>query len=358
MSKFLDPRFDGLAPYTPGEQPPERERLIKLNTNENPFPPSPRVLAAVNRQLAAGLRLYPDPSCRQLRQAAAVALGVEPRQVLAGNGSDEVLAFLFQGFCPQGAVFPDLSYGFYPVFCRLYQRPFVQLPLTADFSLDVAAYAGRPETVFIANPNAPTGRLLPLSGVRQLLEQDSRRLVVVDEAYIDFGGDSALALLPDYDNLVIVRTLSKSRQLAGARLGLAVAGAALIADLERIKASFNPYSVNSLAMAAGVAALEDEDYFRACCRRVIANRELVSDGLRQLGFAVLPSQANFIFATPPDRDGGWLYQELRRRRILVRYFDQDRCRDYLRISVGTEQEMRALLAACREIFNVNEKEME
>lgn len=351
MSRFLDPELASLAPYVPGEQPRAVNGLIKLNTNENPYPPSPKVLDALSPQSLARLPLYPDPGCLGLKEAVARAYGLSPDQIFVGNGSDEVLAFIFRGHCAQGAAGADIGYGFYPVFAALFQRPWRTLPLREDFSLNINDYAGIKTPLIIANPNAPTGLALSLSQVRDLLEQDRRRLLVLDEAYVDFGADTALGLINSFDNLLIVQTLSKSRQLAGARLGLALGQAELIADLERIKFSFNPYSVNRLALAAGEAAFEDEEWFQHCRQAVMEERRRMAEELGLLGFTLTDSRANFIFAAPPTGlSGQEYYLALREAHILIRWFDKDRIRNHVRISAGLPEQTTALLQATRAIL--------
>jgi len=351
MSRFLDRRLSGLTPYVPGEQPAPRERLIKLNTNENPYPPGPKLREILTPAAVDRLALYPDPECRELRQAAAALYGLNPAQIIAGNGSDELLAFCFQAFCGKGVAMPDLSYGFYPVFARLYGVAAQSVALREDFSLRVADYAGKQGTVIIANPNAPTGLCLPLGDIQALLEQDWQRLIIVDEAYADFGPATALPLLGEYDNLLIIRTLSKSYSLAGARLGLACGSPELIADLNLVKYSFNPYNVNQLTQEAGRAALLDQAYFCRCRERLIASRERLRSGLLELGFRVPPSSANFLLAGAHPRISGAEYaQRLRQRDILVRYFPAPRVADYVRISIGKEEDITALLNATEEIL--------
>jgi histidinol-phosphate aminotransferase len=355
MSRFLAHKLEALEPYTPGEQPQGIPNLIKLNTNENPYPPAPAVRAVLNDAAASDLRLYSDPSCAAFLQAMADTYGVKPTQVFAGNGSDEVLAFCTQAFCQSGAAFPDLTYGFYPVFCRLYGVPYTEIPLREDFSLAVEDYADEPGTLFIANPNAPTGLALSRTQVEVLLRQNVNRLVVVDEAYVDFGGESAVPLLEQYDNLLVAGTFSKSRSLAGARLGYAIGSEALIADLNRVKFSFNPYNINRITLAAGVAALQEPDYFRTCCQAVMEVRQTTAEALRALGFTVTESKANFLFAgAHPALPAQVWFARLRQAGILVRYFGQPRIADYVRITVGTQAQMEALLSATRRILNEND----
>lgn len=351
MSRFLAPSLAGLAPYVPGEQPRGIAGLLKLNTNENPFPPSPRVTAALTQaQTVEDLRLYSDPACADFLAALADTFGVGQGQVFASNGSDEALAFCFAGLCAQGAAFADVTYGFYPVFAALYGVQADIVPLRADWRLAVEDYAGRKGTVFIANPNAPTGLALGLGDMETLLRQDENRLVVVDEAYVDFGAQSARALLDRYDNLLVVGTFSKSRSLAGARLGYAVGSEALIADLNRVKFSFNPYNVNRLTLLAGTAALADRDYFDQCRRAVMDARDETARALRALGFAVTDSRANFLFAAPPaPLTGKTYFERLRQRDILVRWFGAPRTENYVRITVGTDAQMARLLQATKAI---------
>jgi len=351
MASFLDPKFEKLVPYTPGEQPKGMERLIKLNTNENPFPPSPEVLKALSSKELSDLRLYPDPGCGRLTAAISKVYSIREEQIFLGNGSDEILAFCFHGLCKDGALFPDISYGFYPVFADMFSIPYEEIPLREDFSVAIEDYEGKKGTVFLANPNAPTGLALPLSRIEALLKQDPERLVVVDEAYVDFGSDSARSLLPQYPNLLVVQTFSKSRQLAGARLAMAFGSEALIRDLNTLKFSFNPYSVNRLALLAGEASMLDTTYFESCRQAVMENRAYTAKGLRELGFTVLESRANFLFAMPPKllsaRD---YHRALRERAILVRHFNKERIDGFVRISIGAKEQMEAFLLATEEIL--------
>ncbi len=347
MSRFWSDLTRRLTPYVPGEQP-RHQRLVKLNTNEAPYPPSPRVLAAVQATDGDSLRRYPDPESTELRQAMAEYHGLGADQVFVGNGSDEVLAHVFQGLLNQDQplLFPDISYSFYPVWCDLYGVDAVQIPLREDFTVDVKAYQRPNGGIILPNPNAPTGMVLELGDIRRLLESNPDRVVVIDEAYIDFGGDSAVALINDYDNLLVVQTLSKSRALAGLRVGMAFGQAHLIEGLQRIKNSFNSYPLDAVAQRAVIASLADEDWFQSCRRKVIATRERLHSGLEALGFTVLPSAANFVLATPgPGRDAGAIFHALREQGIVVRYFNKPRISDYLRITVGTDEQCDALLEA-------------
>ncbi|MBE6935554.1 MAG: histidinol-phosphate transaminase [Ruminococcaceae bacterium] len=350
MSRFFDGKLSSLVAYTPGEQPKNVRQLIKLNTNESPFPPSPKVFEALTREKIEELRLYPAIGITPLQEATAKFYGIRPEQVFTANGSDEALAFCFHGLCPNGAVFADLTYGFYPVFCDMFRIPMHIIPLREDFSLAIEDYAGRKETVFIANPNAPTGMYLNLDTIRALLEQDRDRLVVVDEAYVDFGGESAVSLIGEYDNLLVIQTFSKSRQLAGGRLGLAMACQELIDDLNKLKFSFNPYSVNNLTLLEGAAAMEDVEYFDACRNAIIETRARTTSALRERGFIIPESMANFIWANPVRISGKEYYEKLREKGILVRYFSGERTKQHVRITIGSEEQMQRLVAATDEIF--------
>lgn len=355
MSRFWSQVVNGLTPYVPGEQP-KIANLIKLNTNENPYPPSPKVQAAIQAELdgdAARLRLYPDPNADQLKAAVARLHGVSAQQVFVGNGSDEVLAHIFMALLKHEApiLFPDITYSFYPVYCGLYGIDYQTVPLADDFSLDPADYVGKANGgIIFPNPNAPTGRLLAVDAIEQIAKANPDSVIVVDEAYVDFGGESAIKLVDRYDNLLVVHTLSKSRSLAGLRVGFAVGHPALIEGLERVKNSFNSYPLDRLAIVGAVAAMEDAGYFEQCCQAVIATRDTLSSDLTGLGFEVLPSAANFIFARHPQRDAGELAKALRDRSIIVRHFKLPRIEQFLRITVGTDAECQALVSALREIL--------
>lgn len=350
MKEFWSSRIRDLVPYTPGEQPKERE-FIKLNTNENPYPPSPKALEAVRQSADAGLRLYPDPECTALRRALAKRYGLRETQVFVGNGSDEVLAFAFQAFFGVGdtIVFPDITYSFYPVYANMFGINHRTVPLNGDFSVPVEALLGDNQGVVLANPNAPTGMELSQEELRRILEGNPDVVVIVDEAYVDFGAQSALSLLPDYPNLLVVQTMSKSRSMAGMRVGFAFGSENLIQAINCVKNSVNSYTLDRVAIAAGTAAVEDEAYFQACCGKVIATRERVSAGLRALGFLVLPSRSNFVFASHPRIPARTLFAQLREAGILVRYFSQPRIDNFLRISIGTEEEMDRFLAVMGEL---------
>ena len=344
MGSFIDPKLASLVPYEPGEQPSGIENLIKLNTNESPFPPSPKVFDAICDAEIEKLRLYPDPTCKSLTEALAERYRIMPSQVFLGNGSDEILAFCFHGVCPKGAVFADITYGFYPVYAQMFGVDYVTIPLRSDYSICIDNYNGIDRTVFVANPNAPTGICLSVAQIEELLCQDRERLVVIDEAYIDFGGGSAIDLTARYNNLLVVQTFSKSRQMAGARLGFAIGNSQIIADLNTMKFSFNPYNINRLTLIAAEASLKDEEYFQNCRKNIIENRKTTVAALKKLGFIIAESQANFIFVKPQPLTGLEYYSKLRNAGILVRYFDKDRLKDYVRITIGTAEQMKKLIA--------------
>jgi len=352
MSRFFSEKYKSLKPYVPGEQPRDK-KYIKLNTNESPFPPSPKARQYAARA-AESLQLYSDPDCTTITKQAAELFGVKPSQIFFGNGSDEVLYLSFLAFCDEKtpAYFPDITYGFYKVYADFLGIPSMIIPLDQDYAINIERYFCCSGTIFIANPNAPTGKLLSLADIRQILEHNPNRVVVVDEAYIDFGGKSAVQLIDQYDNLLVTQTFSKSRSLAGGRLGMAFGNEALITDLRTAKFSINPYNVNAMTMAAGLGALRDEAYTRENCRIIIENREYTTAQLRQRGFAVLDSKANFILAGHPDVSGLDLYTQLKGHGILVRYFDQARLRPFVRITIGTKEQMDLLLAAVDQILEV------
>lgn len=351
MSRYWSEVVRGLTPYVPGEQP-KIENLIKLNTNENPYPPSPAALAAIHEATGDSLRLYPDPNADAFKAAVASYYGVQPRQIFAGNGSDEVLAFIFQGLLKQARaiLFPDITYSFYPVYCGLYGVEYRTVPLDEQFGIRVADYAQPNGGVILPNPNAPTGRVLALAEIGQLLQANAESVVVIDEAYIDFGGESAVALVDRYPNLLVVQTLSKSRSLAGLRVGFAVGHGDLIDGLERIKNSFNSYPLDRLALAGATAAFADREYFERTRQAVINSRVQLAQELSALGFQVLPSAANFLFVRHPQRDAATLAAALRERRILVRHFKTARIDQFLRITIGSDEQCAALVAALREIL--------
>ena len=351
MSRFLRTDFRRLEVYTPGEQPRDK-KYIKLNTNESPFPPSPGVLQAVAEE-AKNLQLYCDPECTSLRQTAADFFHIKPENIFCGNGSDEVLNFAFMAFCDKtkGMAFPEISYGFYPVFGDLYGLNCRQIPLKEDFSVDPEDYVDLNQNIVIANPNAPTGMLLSVDQIRRILDTNPNNIVMIDEAYIDFGGESCLPLIAQYDNLLVVQTYSKYRSLAGARLGFGFAQKEIIDDLNRIKYSTNPYNINRETLAAGEAALRDHAYYEENARTIIENRTWTTAQLQSLGFEVLPSMANFIFARSERIDGQSLYLALKEKGILVRHFTKRRISDFIRITIGTDRQMQALIKAITELLN-------
>ena len=350
MSRFFSSRYRELKPYVPGEQPRDRS-YIKLNTNESPFPPSPKARAYA-AAAAQQLQLYSDPECTVITEKIAQLYGLKPSQVFFGNGSDEVLYLAFLAFCDEKtpAIFPDITYGFYKVFAQFLGIPYTQMPLKTDFTIDPEDYLNAGKTVFIANPNAPTGQLLSLAQIEKILVSNPNNVVVIDEAYIDFGGESAVELIENHDNLLVTQTFSKSRSLAGGRLGMGFGNERIIEDLRAAKYSINPYNVNTMTMAAGLGALEDEAYTRENCGKIMENRSYTTDQLRKLGFTVLQSNANFVLAGHPALKGEVLYTKLRETGILVRYFNAPRLEPYVRITIGTRQQMESLLAAVGKIL--------
>lgn len=350
MSRFFSQKYTHLEAYTPGEQPKDMQ-YTKLNTNESPFPPSEKALAYA-ADAAQRLQLYCDPDCTALTQAFTKLYGIEKDEVLFTNGSDDALNFAFMAFCDDAhpAAFPDITYGFYPVFAALNHVPFTEIPLREDFSINVEDYCGINKTVFIANPNAPTGIPLSLSEIERILKTNPDNVVIVDEAYVDFGTDSAVGLIHTYDNLLVTQTFSKSRSLAGGRLGMAMGNRSLIQDLNTIKYSTNPYNVNSMTQGAGVGTLLDDDYTKKNCRTIIENRAYLTAELEKLGFVHTPSTANFVFAKHPRIDGGRLYAALKERGVLIRHFTKERIKDYNRITVGTKEQIDILLQNIREIM--------
>ena len=353
MSRFLSDRFSSLETYVPGEQPKDME-YVKLNTNESPFPPSPKVLERLNEQEIAKLNLYPQPEGAVLSEKLAQTYGVERENVFLANGSDEVLSFAFMAFCDSdtGAAFPDISYGFYPVFAQLYGIDYSEKPLCDDFTIDINDYFSQNRTIFIANPNAPTGLALTRDQIEKILQTNPDNIVVIDEAYVDFGGETAIPLIKRYPNLLVVQTYSKSRSMAGARLGYGIADAEIIEDLNKIKFSNNPYNINRLTMAAGEAALDDAEYYASNCREIIRVREYTAEKLRELGFELTDSKANFLFAKTSKMHGSELYKRLKEKGVLIRYLGKKRIEDYVRITIGTQEQMDILLCAIKEILGV------
>lgn len=346
--QYWSPVVRGLVPYEPGEQP-KVANLVKLNTNENPYAPSPQAIAAMQAAIGEGLRLYPDPDATALKQAIADYYAVDIKQVFVGNGSDEVLAHAFMSFFKHDKpiLFPDISYSFYKVYCGLYEVDYQTVPLNEQFQIDVNAYKQPNGGIIFPNPNAPTGCLLALADIEVLLQANTDSVVVVDEAYIDFGGETAISLVNKYPQLLVTQTLSKSRSLAGMRIGLAVGQAHLIDALERVKNSFNSYPMDKLAIAGGVAAFEDKAYFAQTCHAIIDSRELLAAQLKDLGFDVLPSAANFVFARHPQHDAAKIATSLRERAVIVRHFKQARIEQFLRITVGKPEDNQALIDALK-----------
>ena len=355
MSRFFSNKYSKLKPYTPGEQPRDM-KYIKLNTNESPYPPTPAVVEAAKAE-AEKLQLYSDPECTELIKVFAERYGVKKEQLIMTNGSDEVLNFAFMAFCDEShpIVFPDLTYGFYPVFAELNRIPYEEIPLCADFTVRVEDYVGINKNIVIANPNAPTGIAISLSDIEKIVSSNPNNIVIIDEAYVDFGAESAVSLIDKYDNLLVTGTFSKSRSLAGARLGFGFGSPSLISDLHTIRYSTNPYNVNRMTMAAGRQAILDDGYYMANAKKIIECRENTSERLSTLGFRVLPSSANFLFAESESIDGELLYLELKRRGILVRHFNKERIRNFNRITVGTPEEMDALILAITDILKENSK---
>lgn len=349
MSRFFSDKFASLIPYTPGEQPRDQQ-YIKLNTNESPFPPSPGVWAAVEAECGK-LQLYSDPECSRIREALAKTYGVKKEQVIVTNGSDEVLNFAFMAFADEAhpLAFADITYGFYPVFAQLNGIPYRQIPLKEDFSMDPEDYMGIGRTIVIANPNAPTGLAMALSDIERILQSNPDNVVIVDEAYVDFGAESAVTLVDRYENLLVIQTFSKSRSMAGARLGFGIASPRLIDDLNTIRYSTNPYNVNRMTEAAGIAALEEQDYYTKNCETIKCNRKLTENALEKLDFTVIPSLTNFVFAKASWIGGEALYQELKNRGVLVRHFSKDPIREYNRITIGTAEQMQVLLDTIEQI---------
>lgn len=350
MSSYWSPLVHSLDPYIPGEQP-RVDGLIKLNTNESPYPPAPGVAQLLQQPVTAErLRLYPDPNSQSLKDAIAEDQGLAPAQVFVGNGSDDVLAMAFMGLLKQARpiLFPDITYSFYPVYCQLFGVEYQTIPLANDFSLDLDAYSTDNGGIIFANPNAPTGLAQSLDQIETLLQRNTESVVVVDEAYVDFGAESAVALIDRYPNLLVVQTFSKSRSLAGMRLGFAAGQTHLIEALNRVKNSFNPYPIDRIAEAVGCAAVRDVGYFEACCQQIMATRETVTGALVGLGFEVLPSKTNFVFARPPaGLDAAELANRLRQDNVLIRYFNKPRISEFVRISIGTDEQMDRLLSLVR-----------
>ncbi len=348
MSRFLRKEYESMEPYTPGEQPKMKD-LLKLNTNENPYSPSPKVIEAITSEEILDLVRYPDPEARELVDAIAEYCGAGPENVAVGNGSDEILAFVYMAF-GEKIYFPAVSYGFYPVFAETFRCEYEAVPLTEGLAIDPDDYMDLDGTIVIANPNAPTGMTISTEDIRRIAGADPGRLVVIDEAYTDFGNESCVPLTGEYDNLLVVQTLSKSRSLAGMRIGMAIGNSEIIADINKMKFSFNPYNLDRIAIKAGVAALKDDAYFRECRDKVMRTRERFTDAMRGIGFEVLPSKANFVFVRSDRISGREYFEKLRERSIVVRYFDRDPIRDYVRITIGRDGDMDRLVRATEEIL--------
>ena len=339
-----------LETYTPGEQPKDM-KYVKLNTNESPFPPTEKVCEAV-KKASENLQLYSDPEVKPLVKKMSEVFGVKETELLMTNGSDEILNFAFMAFCDEkcGIAFPDITYGFYPVFAQLNGIPYEEIPLKSDFSVDYRDYCGIGKNIVIANPNAPTGLMLSVSEIEEILKTNRENVVIIDEAYVDFGGESVISLIHKYDNLLVTGTFSKSRSLAGSRLGFGFGCEAIINDLNTIKYSTNPYNINSMTMAAGVAVLEENEIYMENCKTVMKNRTYTKEALENLGFFVLDSKANFLFAKNNAIDGKEYYLKLKEKGILVRHFGKEKIKDYVRITIGTKEQMDILLKATEEIL--------
>ena len=350
MSRFFSEKYSKLVPYTPGEQPKDTQ-YIKLNTNESPFPPSEKAVKAAG-EAAEMLNLYPDPDCTALRGMLSERLGVDTNEVILTNGSDEVLNFAFMAFCDEKtpAAFADITYGFYSVFAQINCLPYEIIPLNDDCTQNADAYCGLKKTIFIANPNAPTGIALPIRDIEKILRSNPDNIVVIDEAYVDFGNESCIPLIHKYDNLLVTGTFSKSRSMAGARLGFGVASSEIIRDLNTVRYSTNPYNINRMTMAAGIGVLSDEEYTKSNCQKIIENREFTMNELRNLGFEMTDSKANFVFAKHSGISGEKLYKALKNRGILVRHFNSERIADYNRITIGTREQMEALIKTVKELI--------
>lgn len=348
MSKFWSQVVRELEPYVPGEQP-QIDGLIKLNTNESPYPPSPEVIKLMTHDAIDRLRLYPDPNSKKLKNTISNYYNLKPEQVFVGNGSDEVLAIAFMAFFQQNKplLFPDISYSFYPVYCKLFGIEYQTPALRDDFTINFDDYAADNGGIIFPNPNAPTAIGKPLAEIEALLQKNTDSVVLVDEAYIDFGGETAATLVDKYPNLLVVQTLSKSRSLAGMRVGFALGNVDLITALDRVKNSFNSYPLDRLAEASTIAAFEDDAYFKACRDKIITTREWTVKQLEEMGFNVLPSQANFVFAKPPKNNAAELAQKLRENKVLVRYFSAPRINEFLRITIGTDEQMQRMIDVLR-----------
>lgn len=351
MSRFLSEKLKTLEAYVPGEQPRDK-KYIKLNTNESPYAPSKLTVESINREEVENLKLYSDPTCKVLKEKIAENYGFKSENVYVGNGSDECLNFFFMAFCDEEkkVAFPDITYGFYNVFAQLYGLDYQEIPLKDDFSVDYKDYVGINKNIVIANPNAPTGMTISLEEIEEIVLSNKDYVVVIDEAYVDFGGDSAINLVNKYDNLLVVRTFSKSYSIAGARLGFAIGHKDIIAELEMIKYSTNPYNINRLTQIAGTAAIMHDEYYMDACKEIQRVRAITDNELKKLGFEVLKSKANFLFAKHKDIDGGELYLKLKENGVLVRHFTNERICQYNRITIGTEEQMTILIDTIKKIM--------
>lgn len=349
MSKFLNDRLQKIESYTPGEQPQDK-KYIKLNTNESPYPPSKGVIEAITEAEIKDLRLYCDPECKKLKNALAECYNTEPENIFLSNGSDDILNFSFMAYGQSGAAFPDITYGFYSVFAELYGIETEIIPLKEDFTIDIERFCGQNKLVVIANPNAPTGIELSLDEIEKIVISNPDSIVLIDEAYVDFGGTSCAELTKKYKNLLCVGTFSKSRSMAGARLGFAIASKEIIADLEKIKYSTNPYNINRLTQIAGTKAIEENLYYMDNCKKICDTREYTVKELEALGFEVLPSKANFVFAKSDKINGEKLYLKLKENGVLVRHFTAERIKDFNRITIGSREEMEMFIKTVKEIL--------
>lgn len=349
MSRFVSDKLNEISPYIPGEQPQDK-KYIKLNTNENPYFTSKRAVGAITKEVLLGLKRYSDPECTPLKKTIANYYGVGQNNVLITNGSDEALAFCFQAYGRCGVCYADITYGFYDVFAHMYDCPAEHIPLEDDFTIDITKYFAKGKTVVIANPNAQTGIALDVGDIEKIVQHNADNIVIIDQAYVDFFGQNAIPLIKKHNNLVVVNTFSKSRSLAGARVGYIVADEHLIADLNKVKYSFHPYNVNTISMLLAKNAMEDEDYFTQCVSKIIAAREEMSEELKKLGFTVLPSSANFVLARTDKMGGKQLYEKLKENGILVRHFSDRRIDDFVRITVGTDKETKILIKTIKNIL--------
>lgn len=352
MSRYWSETVKSLEPYVPGEQPQDK-KYIKLNTNENPYPPSPHVIEAIKQAANEKLKLYPEPTCKELRAVIAQYYNLKPEQVFAGNGSDEILAFSFLAFFNPGQpiFFPDITYSFYKVYAELFHIDYQLVPLDSEFTVPIKLLLADNGGILLPNPNAPTGKYLPLDSIKNILEHNKDKVVIIDEAYIDFGGESAVQFIPEYPNLLVIQTFSKSRSLAGLRVGFALGHEDLIEGLDRIKNSINSYTLDRLALIGAQEAIKDRSYFEQTRSKIIKTREQVSKRLAEMGFKVIDSKANFLFISYPLFSAAHLFQLLKERGILVRYFNKPRIDSFLRVTIGTDEEMEAFLKVIKEIIS-------